>query len=103
MNKIMKNILQYISKNFQEKDVVELAEYLDRNANEVMNFCEVREDDRGDFWDKFCCYTSSKYNVLGKYLCNNNVDTYSKVIIEERNGFYYISYSNYGRNSNEEL
>lgn len=103
MTQIGKKVLAFIQENFRFDEEIELAEFINDNIESILESCDIREEKRENFIDDFCYNSSSKFEVLAEELYNNNTDEFSRINIQLRDGFYYISLSDYARNSNCKL
>ncbi len=103
MTQIGKKILTFIQEKFQLDDEKELAEFINENVEDILEYCSVKEDNRDSFIDDYCYNSSPKLEELAKELSENNIEEFSRINIRLRNGFYYLSLSDYARNSDCKL
>lgn len=103
MTQIGKKVLAFIQEKFQVDEERDLADFINENVEDILEYCGVKEDNRDDFIDDFCYNSSSKFEEIAKELSENNTEEFSRVNIKFRNGFYYISLSDYAKNSDCKL
>ena len=103
MTQIGKKLLAFIQEKFQIDDEKELSEFINENIEDIFEYCGIKEDNRDSFIDDFCYSSSLKLEELAKELSENNVEEFSRINIKLRSGFYYISLSDYARNSDCKL
>lgn len=98
MTQIGKKILSFIQENFHADDERELADFINENVEDILEYCSVKEDNKDSFIDDYCYNSSPKLEELAKELSENNIEEFSRINILLRNGFYYITLSDYARN-----
>lgn len=103
MTQIGKKILDFIQERFQLSEEVELAEFINDNIESIMENCDIKEDKRDIFIDDFCYNSSPKFEDFAEEIYSNNTDEFSRIKIQLRDGFYYLSLSDYARNSDCKL
>lgn len=103
MTLIGKKVLAFIQENFRFDEEIELSEFINDNIETILENCDIKEDKTDIFIDDFCYNSSSKFEELAEELYSNNTDEFSRINIQLRDGFYYISLSDYARNSDCKL
>ncbi len=103
MTQIGRKLLVFIQEKFQIDDEKELSEFINENIEDIFECCGIKEDNRDSFIDDFCYNSSFKLEELAKELSENNIEEFSRINIKFRSGFYYISLSDYARNSDCKL
>jgi hypothetical protein len=99
MTQIGKKVLSFMQENFKEDEERELSDFINENIDGLLEYCDIKEDNRDRFIDDFCYNVSSKFEDFAKELIEYNTEEFSRVNIRFRNGFYYISLSDYANNS----